>query len=149
MRMVPGEVMMTAESRWRASTPCAMYMAMMPPETWAMPLVMMVISSVRVAPWEERADGERGLGLAHEDGGGDIHAFSAGDAHGLEHDPGQAADDDLHEADVVEHGEEGGDEDDGGQHLEGEDGAERGAMRRARAGRRELGAGVGGGEHGC
>ena len=26
-----------------------MYMAMMPPETWAMPLVMMAISSLRVA----------------------------------------------------------------------------------------------------
>ncbi len=40
---------MTAESRCSASTPCAMYMAMMPPETCAMPLVMMVISSLRVA----------------------------------------------------------------------------------------------------
>ena len=47
--MVPGEVMMTAESRCRASTPCEIYMAMMPPETCAMPLVMMVISSLRVA----------------------------------------------------------------------------------------------------
>ncbi len=49
IRIVPGEVMMTAESRCRASTPCEMYMAMMPPETCAMPLVMMVISSLRVA----------------------------------------------------------------------------------------------------
>ena len=48
-RMVPGEVMMTAESRCRASTPCDMYIAMMPPETWAMPLVIMTISSERVA----------------------------------------------------------------------------------------------------
>jgi hypothetical protein len=53
IRMVPGAVIMTAESRWRASTPWAMYMAMMPPETWAMPLVMMVISSLRVAPFRK------------------------------------------------------------------------------------------------
>ncbi len=52
MRMVPGEVMITAESRCRASTPWEMYMAMMPPETWAMPLVMMVINSLRVARGE-------------------------------------------------------------------------------------------------
>ena len=71
---------------------------------------------------EKRADGERRFGLAHEDGGGDVEAFRAGDAHGLLHDPGKAADDDLHDADVVEHGKEGGDEDDGGQHLEGEEG---------------------------
>ena len=49
MRMVPGAVMMTAARRWRGSTPWAMYMAMIPPETWAMPLVMMVISSLRVS----------------------------------------------------------------------------------------------------
>ena len=42
---VPGAVMITAVSKWRASTPNAMYAAMMPPETCAMPLVMMVISS--------------------------------------------------------------------------------------------------------
>jgi len=47
--MVPGEVMITAASRCLASTPCEMYIAMMPPETCAMPLVMMVISSLRVA----------------------------------------------------------------------------------------------------
>ena len=41
--------MITADSRCRASTPCEMYMAMMPPDTCAMPLVMMVISSLRVA----------------------------------------------------------------------------------------------------
>ena len=49
IRIVPGEVMITAESRCRASTPCEMYMAMMPPETCAMPLVMITISSLRVA----------------------------------------------------------------------------------------------------
>ena len=49
IRIVPGEVMITAESRCRASTPCAMYMAMMPPDTCAMPLVIITISSLRVA----------------------------------------------------------------------------------------------------
>ena len=46
--MVPGAVMMTAASRCLASMPYRMYAAMMPPETCAMPLVMMVISSERV-----------------------------------------------------------------------------------------------------
>ena len=41
--------MMTAASSCSGATPCAIYMAMMPPETWAMPLVIMVISSLRVA----------------------------------------------------------------------------------------------------
>ena len=83
MRMVPGEVMMTAESRCRASTPCEMYMAMMPPETCAMPLVMMVISSTARGAGQKGPDRERRFGLAHEDAGGDVHAFGAGDAHRL------------------------------------------------------------------
>ncbi len=43
-------------------------------------------------------------------------------AHGALHDPGDDPDDLLHETDVVEDGEEGGDEDDGGKDGEGEDG---------------------------
>ena len=66
-------------------------------------------------------DGERRLRLPHEDGRGDVHALRARDAHGLQHHPGHAADDDLHQADVIQHGEKRGDEDDGGQHLERED----------------------------
>ena len=49
-RMVPGAVMMTAERRSCALMPKLMYAAMMPPETWAMPEVMMTMSSERVAP---------------------------------------------------------------------------------------------------
>ena len=49
IRIVPGEVMITADKRCRASMPCEMYIAMMPPETCAMPLVMIVINSLRVA----------------------------------------------------------------------------------------------------
>ena len=45
MSTVPGAVMITAVSRCRASTPKAMYAAMMDPETWAIPAVMTVISS--------------------------------------------------------------------------------------------------------
>ena len=71
---------------------------------------------------EEGADGERGFGLAHEDAGGDVGGLGAGGAHGALHDPGDDLDDLLHDADVVEDGEEGGDEDDGGQDGEGEDG---------------------------
>ena len=78
---------------------------------------------------KERPDGERRLGLPHEDGCGHVHAFGAGDAHGLEHYPRQSANDDLHHADVVEHRKESRDEDDGRQDLEGEDGAERGVGR--------------------
>src|SRR5579875_2667293 len=42
---VPGAVMMTAVMRCLASTPKAMYAAMMPPETWAMPLLMTIMTS--------------------------------------------------------------------------------------------------------
>ena len=85
---------------------------------------------------EEGADGERGFGLAHEDAGGDVGGLGAAGAHGALHDPGDDLDDLLHEADVVQDGEEGGDEDDGGQNGEGEDGervawGRRGGRRRA------------------
>ena len=46
--IVPGAVMITAVSRWRASMPNAIYAAMIEPETWAMPAVITVISSERV-----------------------------------------------------------------------------------------------------
>ena len=56
---------------------------------------------------EEGADGERGFGLAHEDAGGDVGGLRAGGAHGALHDPGDDLDDLLHEADVIQDGEEG------------------------------------------
>jgi hypothetical protein len=70
---------------------------------------------------EKGADGKRGFGLAHEDAGGDVGGLGSRDAHGLLHDPGEGADDELHKADVIENGEEGRDEDDGGKNSEGED----------------------------
>ena len=71
---------------------------------------------------EERADGERGFGLAHEDAGGDVRRFGAACAHRPLHDPGDDLDDLLHDAEVIEHREKRGDEDDGGQDGEGEGG---------------------------
>ena len=113
---------MTAASRCLASTPCEMYMAMMPPETCAMPLVMMVISSLRVALDRNGRMVSGASVWPMKMRGGHVHAFGAGDAHGLQHDPRHAANDDLHQPDVIEHGEKCRDEDDGGQHLKREDG---------------------------
>src|ERR1035441_1562075 len=52
-----------------------------------------------------------------------VHALRSGDAHRLQHYPRHAANDDLHYADVIEHGEKCRDEDNCRQYLEGEDGA--------------------------
>jgi len=69
---------------------------------------------------EEGTDGEGGFGLAHEDAGGYVGGFGARGAHGALHDPGDDADDVLHETDVIHDREEGADEDDGGEDGEGE-----------------------------
>ena len=37
-----------------------------------MPLVMMVINSLRVSARQERPDGQRSFGLAHKDAGGHV-----------------------------------------------------------------------------
>jgi len=74
---------------------------------------------------KKRADGERGFGLAHEDAGGDVERFCPAGAHDAGHQPRGGADDQLHDADVVEHGEKRGDEDDRWKHLEGERKTER------------------------
>ena len=115
---------MTAASRCSGATPCAMYMAMMPPETCAMPLVMMVISSLRVAL---ARNGRMVSGASVWPMKIDAATFmlsAPADAHRLQHHPGHAANDDLHHADVIEHREKCRDEDDSGQHLEGEDRAQ-------------------------
>ena len=70
---------------------------------------------------EEGPNGEGGFGLAHEDAGGDIGGFGSAGAHGALHDPGDNLNDLLHESYVIEDGEEGRDEDDGGKDGEGED----------------------------
>ncbi len=67
---------------------------------------------------------QRRLGLADEHVRRHRQRFRAADAHHLEHDPGHALHDLLHEAQVVEHAHQRGEEDDGRQHLEGEDEAQ-------------------------
>ena len=70
------------------------------------------------------ADGEGRFGLAHENAGGDVERFRAAGAHDDGHQPGGAANDELHHAQVVKHGKKGSDKNDGGEHLEGEDQAQ-------------------------
>ena len=93
----------------------------MPPETWAMPLVMIVISSDCVTSGRIWTDGEGRFGLAHENAGGDIERFRAAGAHQAGHDTRGLLDDELHHTVVIKQRENGGDEDDGGQDLESEE----------------------------
>ena len=53
----------------------------MPPETWAMPLVITVMSSELRQVGKKRADGQRGFRLAHENAGGDVQRLRAARAH--------------------------------------------------------------------
>ena len=69
-------------------------------------------------------DDERGLGLPDEDVGGGGDAFGSGKFHGFAHDPGEGEHDALEDAEVIEEGGEGAEEDDGGEDLKGEDEAE-------------------------
>ena len=79
-------------------------------------------------PRQEGPDGERRLGLPHEDRRRDVEALRAARAQHPAHHEGEGPDDDLHDADVIENGEERGNEDDGRQELEGEDDAETGVL---------------------
>src|SRR5882762_8729854 len=95
---VPGAVMMTAVSRCRASTPNAIYAAIIPPETCAMPLVMIVISSDCVR------SGRNGRMVS------------------------RASDDDLHHTEVVQQRKKRGDENNRWQNLKREDETNRGML---------------------
>jgi len=64
--------------------------------------------------WKEGTDGERSFGLAHKNAGGNIEGFRAAGAHHASHCPRGSANDELHNAEVIEHSEEGGNEDDRG-----------------------------------
>ena len=64
---------------------------------------------------------EGGLGLADEDVGRRRQALGARGAQAAAHDPGEGPHHRLHQAEVVEHAHQGGEEDDGGQDLEGEE----------------------------
>ncbi|KAG1456830.1 hypothetical protein G6F57_015017 [Rhizopus arrhizus] len=68
-----------------------------------------------------RAHGQRRLGLADEDAGADAGGFRAGHAHHLGDRPRHHAHDRLHDVQVVHHAHQRREEDDGRQHLEGED----------------------------
>src|SRR5271154_6837894 len=67
------------------------------------------------------ANGEGRFGLAHEDAGSDVERFGAAGAHEAGHHARGLLDDELHYAVVIEERENGGDENDGGQDLEGEE----------------------------
>ena len=58
-------------------------------------------------------DETRGLALADEGRGGGDDGLCARDVHDLEEEPGEAADEPLHDAEVVHHLHEGDEEDDG------------------------------------
>ena len=117
---VPGAVMMTAVSRCCASIPNRMYAAMMPPEMCAIPDVMTVISSDSVI----RGRNGRmvsGASVCPMKMLAATFSDSAPDARITPpHHHREQAHDDLHDAEVVEDGEERRDEDDRRQHLKGE-----------------------------
>ena len=69
---------------------------------------------------QKRPDGQRGLGLSHEDARRDIQRFRPARPHDARHDPSGDADNQLHHADVVEQREKCRDEYDCGEHLKGE-----------------------------
>ena len=86
-------------------------------------------------------DQQRRLGLADEDVGRGGERLGARGAHELGHEPGDALDHLLQDAEVVEHRGQRGDEDDRRQHLEGEVEAQAvGARVGRQAAKDELGA---------
>ena len=86
-----------------------------------MPAVITVMQLRLGHPRQERPDGQRRLGLPHEDAGRDVQRLGAARAHEAVHDHREQPHDELHDAEVVEHREQRGDEDDRRQHHERED----------------------------
>ena len=74
-------------------------------------------------PAEIGANRQRRLGLAHENAGGDVQRLGAARAHHAVHHHREQPDHHLHQAEVVQDREQGGDEDDRRQDLKGEDDA--------------------------
>src|SRR5690606_30872656 len=66
-------------------------------------------------------DEQGGLGLTYEDVTRRRKGLGSGGAHGALHEPSDALHNLLHHTQVIEHGHEGTEEDDGGQHVKGED----------------------------
>src|ERR1019366_3798338 len=98
---------------------------MMPPETWAMPLVITVISS-------ERVSSGRNGGMVSGASVWPMKILGAAGAHEAGHHLSGEFDDELHDSVVIEHGEEGGDKNDGRQHLECKKESHRRALRTER-----------------
>src|SRR5258707_7457819 len=93
---------------------------------------------------KERANGERSFSLTHEDAGGDVERFCAAGAHDSGHDPSGCADDELHDADVIENSEKRSDENNGGQNLKCKRKTQAGKfLGKADIAKDEFGAGVG------
>ena len=63
---------------------------------------------------------QRRFRLPHENAGSDVERFGAAGAHEAGHDAGGCLHDELHDPKVIEHCEEGRDEDDRRQRLKGE-----------------------------
>ena len=117
IRSVPGAVMMTALSKCFGSIPKAIYAAMIPPETCAMPLVITVINSERVRSGKKRPNGLRGFRLAHENAGGHIQRLRAARSHQPRHQPRRELDDELHDSEVIKHRKKRADENHRWQNL--------------------------------
>src|ERR1700758_4813511 len=69
---------------------------------------------------QEGANGDWRFRLTHEDAGGNIQRLSPASAHDARHGPGRDANDELHDAVVIENGEESTDENDSGEDLKRE-----------------------------
>src|SRR5579859_530060 len=89
---------------------------------------------------QKRPDGEGSFRLAHEDAGGHVEGLRAAGAHDARHDPGGSANDELHDADVIEQREKSGDENNRGENLESKNEVFRrsGETGRSRGGQAEL-----------
>ncbi len=66
---------------------------------------------------QERPDGDRRFGLAHEDAGGHVGGFGAAGAHDALHHHGHGVHQHLHHAQVIKDREQAADENDDRQHL--------------------------------
>ncbi len=99
------------------------------PETCAIPAVITTMSSDCVRPRKKGTNREWSFGLAHYDRGRHVERLRTAGPHRLLHHSGDHANQKLHDAEVVQNGEKSGDEDDGRQHLEGEDKTETGVLR--------------------
>ncbi len=77
---------------------------------------------------QKRPDGYRRFRLSHENTGRDVERLRTAGAHHPRHDPGGNLNDELHDAEVIEHSEKRADENDGRQYLKGKIEAEMGTL---------------------